>query len=198
MLEREPLGMAPSVALRRRFRLRLLVSRRSAIVLLPLLALTAATASPWTVNGRSMEPALADRSLVLVDVLGPRITGYQRGDIVVLLTPTWTRYPTPLLIKRIVGIPGDRIVVKDGVLYRNGIAATEPYLAPGTRTLVAAGELDVVVPAGSVFVMGDHRENSFDSKVFGPLPDGQIVGRAWLAVAPEGRLELPGAAAGSN
>ena len=178
--------------LRRRRRAGSLVAFLAAVALAPATLLT--IAQPWHVEGHSMEPALADGSVLLVDTLGPRFEGYHRGDIVIVPLPSTVRYPHPILVKRIVGMPGDHLRIAGGRVYVNGVRLDEPYLAPDA--LVPPGRIvDLVVPEGSVFVMGDHRENSYDSKAFGPVPEATLAGRAWLAVGPNG-LELPGAAAG--
>lgn len=178
--------------------------RRAGVLLLALVAAFSiaptigfTVAQPWHVEGHSMEPGLQDGSVLLVDAVGPRMAGYQRGDIVIVPVPPGSDYPHPILVKRIVAMAGDHVVIQNGTVRVNGIRLAEPYLRPGTVTPVGASRLDVVVPAGSVFVMGDHRENSFDSKAFGPVPTASLVGRAWLAVGPNGGIELPGAAAGT-
>jgi signal peptidase I len=167
----------------------------SALLLPVAPALAISVAEPWHVDGHSMEPALQDGSVLLVDAIGPRLAGYARGDIVVVPIPASTRYPHPILVKRIVAVGGDHVRIQGGVVSINGVVAVEPYLPPGTATPTGTDPIDLVVPAGTVFVMGDHRANSFDSKAFGPVAASSIVGRAWLAVAPGGAVELPGAAA---
>src|SRR3954453_2356452 len=164
-----------------------------AMSLPPVLAVT--VAQPWHVEGDSMEPSLRDGTVLLVDAVGPRVEGVERGDIVVLQLPSDVAYPHPLLVKRIVAVGGDHVVIEDGVVRINGHAMTEPYLLPGAHPSTTAARVEVTVPRGDVFVMGDHRENSFDSKSFGPVPLSTIVGRAWFAIAPGGRVELPGVAA---
>src|SRR4051812_30033774 len=157
----------------------------------------ASVAQPWHVQGHSMEPGIEDGSVLLVDTISPHLTGYGRGDIVVLPTPATTTYTFPILVKRIVAVAGDRVDIHDGLLRVNGSMAVEPYLLPGTLIPAATPEIELVVPEGSVFVMGDHRQNSFDSKAFGPVPIATLVGRAWFALGPQGEVELPGTAAGS-
>jgi signal peptidase I len=174
----------------------LLVSLSAGLALVPLIGLT--VAQPWHVEGRSMEPALADGSVLLVDSLGPRLTGYDRGDIVILPVPRWANYGAPLLVKRIVAVAGDHVTIQDGVVRVNGAVPSEPYLPAGTVTPVASNGLDLVVPPGDVFILGDHRGNSFDSKAFGPVPAATLLGRAWFAISPWGSMELPGAAAGAG
>lgn len=167
----------------------------SGLTLVPVAAVT--IAQPWHVVGRSMEPSLQDGSVMLVDGLGPLVTGYGRGDIVIVPVPKEQEYADPILVKRVVAVAGDHVVIRDGEVRVNGVRLAEPYLLPGTLTLTA-DPLELVVPPGAVFVMGDRRENSFDSKAFGPVPASSLVGRAWLAVTPSGSLELsPVMAAGS-
>jgi signal peptidase I len=163
---------------------------------IPSLAFT--VAQPWQVRGHSMEPSLEDGSMVFVDALGPWVGGYARGDVVIAPVPPTTQYAHPVLVKRIIALGGDRVRIERGRVSINGALMPEPYLAPGTVTLTGRAPLDVVVPAGAVFVMGDHRANSFDSTSFGPIPASSLLGRAWLAVAPGGELELPGAVAGEG
>jgi signal peptidase I len=155
----------------------------------------ASVAQPWHVQGHSMEPGIEDGSVLLVDTVSPQLTGYGRGDIVVLPTPVTTSYGYPVLVKRIVAVPGDRVDIRDGQLRVNGRIAVEPYLAPGTFIPPGSRPISMVIPPGSVFVMGDHRQSSFDSKAFGPVPITSLLGRAWFALGPTGDVELPGAAA---
>ena len=155
----------------------------------------ASVAQPWHVMGHSMEPGIEDGSVLLVDTISPHLTGYGRGDIVVLPTPSSTSYGYPVLVKRIVAVAGDRVDIASGELRVNGRIAVEPYLAVGALIPASTPAISLVVPRGDVFVMGDHRANSFDSKSFGPVPVASIVGRAWFAMGPGGDVELPGAAA---
>jgi signal peptidase I len=170
-----------------------LLSVTTGLALVPLVAFT--VAQPWHVSGRSMEPTIRDGSVLLVDAVGPMVGGYARGDVVIVMLPSTSAYPHPVLVKRIVGVAGDRVRIDDGEVLVNGSVATEPYLEPGTRTPVE-GTLDVVVPPGAVFVMGDRRSNSYDSKAFGPVAEDALAGRAWMAIEPDGAVELPGVAAG--
>jgi signal peptidase I len=91
------------------------------------------------------------------------------------------------LIKRVIGLPGDRIEARDGVVYINGQLIKEPYLPPGTVTTSLPL---TTVPAGQYFVMGDNRGNSKDSRFIGPIPGHLIVGRAFIRVWPFSGLGL--------
>jgi signal peptidase I len=101
-------------------------------------------------------------------------------------------WPTPgagpkAFVKRVVGLPGDRIAVHGGHVIRNGRLAREPFAAPcggGPECDLAA----IVVPPGHYFLMGDNRGNSDDSRYWGPVPRGQIIGRAIATYWPPGRI----------
>ena len=104
----------------------------------------------------------------------------ERGDVVVFNPPNGSDKP---YIKRIIGLPGEEITFSDGHVDINGQPLEEDYIQDRTRC-GRADTCDVVVPAGNVFVLGDHRSNSSDSRVFGPVPIENIVGKAWLSYWP--------------
>ena len=148
-------------------------------------------AQPYKVEQLSMENTLQPGQYVLVDKLTPRWATYSRGDIVVFdPPPSWADETNGVpLIKRVIGLPGDTLELRNGKVFVNGTALSEPYLfaQDGTAQPTDAapdGQTDWVVPAGELFVMGDHRENSADSRVFGPIELGLVVGRAWLRYWP--------------
>src|SRR6266511_4372752 len=113
----------------------------------------------------SMEPTLNISDRVLVEKVSYRFGEVKDGD----------------LIKRVVGTPGDRITCQQGRLYRNGRPVNEPYLAPGTTTENCT---PTTVAAGKLFVMGDNRNNSEDSRTFGPIDRSTLVGRAFVRIWP--------------
>jgi signal peptidase I len=118
----------------------------------------------------------------------------QRGDIVVFHPP----FAGPVLIKRIIGLPGDEVSVSGGHLSINGSRLVEPYLRvvrgePVPTEAFANGmpwslQRPYTVPAGSYFVMGDNRTDSGDSREFGPVPRAQLVGRAFARYWPPSRI----------
>jgi signal peptidase I len=146
-------------------------------------------AQPYQVQQQSMERTLEPTQYVLVDKLTPRWDPYKRGDIIVFNPPaTWTPDPTPF-IKRVIGLPGDRVEVRDdGLVYINGVALEDPYTyknaAGVNEPTQASDQTSWTVPAGELFVMGDHRQKSADSRVFGPIPESSVVGRAFLRYWP--------------
>ncbi len=149
-------------------------------------------AQPYKVEQRSMETTLLPGQYVLVDKLTPRWATYARGDIVVFDPPaSWAAETNGVpLIKRVIGLPGDRVELRDGAVVVNGAALAEPYLyrdVDGTRQSTEPqgdGTSRWVVPDGSLFVMGDHRQDSSDSRTFGPVEIAHVVGRGWLRYWP--------------
>jgi signal peptidase I len=147
-------------------------------------------AQPFKVQQESMENTLIPDQYVLVDKLSPRWDSYSIGDIIVFNPPaTWAQGSNVPFIKRIIGVAGDQIELRDGLVYVNGVAIDEPYIYEDDgvpqESLPAPGGADHwVVPAGELFVMGDHRQNSADSRNFGPIEVSHVVGRAWLRYWP--------------
>ena len=93
------------------------------------------------------------------------------------------------IIKRIIGLPGDTVQLKDGLVYVNGVKLNEPYIyeengVAQTTDPQAGGASEWVVPSDQLLVMGDHRENSADSRTFGPIEIRHVIGRAWLRYWP--------------
>ncbi len=158
-------------------------------------------AQPYRVQQDSMEQTLEPDQYVLVDKLTPRFDDFKRGDIVVFNPPPGAAEPNgPPYIKRVIGLPGDNVDVHDGKVFVNGTALVEPYLYEGQPTEASGGVSHWVVPAGDLFVLGDHREVSADSRIFGPIPHSSVIGRAWLRYWPLstfGVLQSPALQAGT-
>ncbi len=128
------------------------------------------------VDGFSMNPTLQNGEFVLVNRMAYRLGQPQRGDIIVFQFP---RDPTQDLIKRVIGLPGDDVKVQDGAVYVNGNRLNEPY--------IAAAPLyngDWRVPVGSLFVLGDNRNDSSDSHSWGTVPLDKVIGKAILVYWP--------------
>jgi signal peptidase I len=155
------------------------------------LVVQAFVAQPYKVQQRSMESTLFSGQYVLVDKLTPRWAPYSRGDIVVFDPPaSWAAETGGVpLIKRVIGLPGDQLELRAGKVLVNGDALPEPYVntdggAAQSTDPYPDGPSQWLVPAGDLFVMGDNRENSADSRTFGPIEIGHVVGRAWLRYWP--------------
>jgi signal peptidase I len=145
-------------------------------------------AEPRFIPSDSMVPTLLIDDRLIIEKISYRSRAPQRGDIVVFEPPQILQdrgyKKEQVFIKRVIGEPGDRLTVHDHRVIVNGQALTEPYIAEAP-----AYELpELTVPAGSIFVMGDNRNNSFDSSRWGFLPIQNIVGRAWVRFWPVDRL----------
>jgi signal peptidase I len=150
------------------------------------IGIQAFVAQPYRVQQGSMEHTLEPNQYVLVDKLTPHLGGYHRGDIVVFAAPAALadEGDTPF-IKRIVGLPGEIVrLAPDGHVYVDGNRLDESYVFDGQQTTASGGPSEWTVPPDEVFVLGDHREASADSRVFGPVPESSIIGRAWLRYWP--------------
>lgn len=133
----------------------------------------------------SMEPTLDVGDRVLVNKLSYKFHDVNRGDVVVFERPpgasTGQNGEIKDLIKRVIAVEGDTIEAKEGEVFVNGERIDENYLEPGTPT----DNLPLkTIPDGHVFVMGDNRTNSEDSRIFGPIDEDAIVGRAFIRVLP--------------
>jgi signal peptidase I len=129
------------------------------------------------VHGQSMEPTLHTDQRLVVEKISYRFHGPRHGDIVVLKSP---QQSTELLIKRVIGLPGETVEIRQGRVYINGQELDEPYLERPT----GGNWGPIIVPPLHVFVLGDNRGVSNDSRAFGVVPIENIVGRAWVSYWP--------------
>ncbi len=129
------------------------------------------------VYGQSMQPNLHSNERLVVEKLSYRFHGPRRGDVIVLHDPSGG---SELLIKRVIGLPGERVTVADGQVFIDGEALDEPYLDQETE---GSGR-SWLVPPLHVFVMGDNRQASRDSRSFGTVALDQIIGRALFRYWP--------------
>ncbi|GAA3347553.1 hypothetical protein GCM10020358_62790 [Amorphoplanes nipponensis] len=134
--------------------------------------------TPRYVPSGSMEPTVQVQDRILVDRVSFRLTGVRYGDIVEFTTPRVPGYP---VLKRVIGLPGDTIECRGGQVYRDGTALNEPYLDTPAATENCGAA--VTVPAGELFVLGDHRVVSQDSRQWGTIPvdavDGRLLTKFW-------------------
>jgi signal peptidase I len=153
-------------------------------------------AQPYQIRQQSMETTLEPDQYVLVDKLTPRFDTYKRGDIVVFNPPeAWQQENGTPYIKRVIGVGGDTVEIKDGSVFVNDIQLEEPYVfkeedgsTQPTEDPLNMGQW--VVPEGELFLMGDHRGSSADSREFGTVKLDQVIGRAWLRYWPIDTLEI--------
>jgi len=134
---------------------------------------------PLKIEGNSMAPLLSDDELIFINRLVYRIEPVQRGDVVVFWYPLDR---TKSFIKRIVALPGETVEIRQGLVYVNGNRLPEPYVPSQYEDINDFGPEQV--PSENYFVMGDHRNRSNDSRVFGPVASRLIYGRAVFAYWP--------------
>jgi signal peptidase I len=166
--------------------------------------LQAFVVKPYRIPSPSMVPTLDPGDRVLVARFLYHFTSPARGDIVVFKYPLDTR---TVFIKRVIGLPGDTISLHDGSVYVDGVRQNEPYLpkldgrpVPTEPALPVSGSTmtepwslnrPYTVPAKHYFMMGDNRTDSDDSRVWGPVPASDLIGRAFLIYWPVTRIGLP-------
>ena len=138
------------------------------------------------VEGLSMFATLDNNDYLIANKIDYRLHAPERGDIIILRPPTDNSKD---FIKRIIALPGERLLISDGIVYINGHKLDEPYLPEAWTTLNNWGGPDgMVVPPNDYFVMGDNRNRSQDSRIFGFIGRDRIDGRAWFRIWPLNHL----------
>lgn len=140
---------------------------------------------PVKVEGTSMQPRLADQERIFVNRFIYRFHEIRRGDVVVFWYP---RDQSKSFIKRVVGVPGDKVEIHAGTVYVNGAKVNEPYLNQEFQDHKSFQP--VLVPLGHYFVLGDHRNSSNDSRSWGFVPHDLIYGKAVFSYWPVSRVGL--------
>lgn len=149
---------------------------------------------PHEVNGSSMFPNFHDKEFLLTDKLSYRLRDPARGDVVIFSAPPSARCPVGLncdFIKRVVGLPGETIMVNNGHIYINGKILREPYLndsvvtspGPSSTSFLPEG-ISREIPVNSYVMLGDNRGASSDSRDWGVVTKDRIVGKAWIRYWP--------------
>ena len=146
---------------------------------------------PFYVKGASMEPNFFDKEYLIIDELSYRLRAPQRGEVIVFKYPN---NPKEYFLKRIIGLPGERVKVSEGQVtvynkeHPEGVVLDEPYLPQDLLTV--GNGLPVQLDENNYCVMGDNRQNSYDSRRFGPIDKSLIVGRAWFRGWPFNRAQI--------
>ena len=133
---------------------------------------------------------------VLVDKLSPIFSDYKRGDVIVFTPPPGFQENGADIpfIKRVIGTAGDLVEIHDDAVWVNGVKLVEPYVFEGQPTTPTTGQASWRVGPGELFVMGDHRQESQDSRAFGTIQKSTVIGRAWLRYWPISTLSFVGSA----
>lgn len=142
------------------------------------------------VDGFSMEPSLHNGEFVIVNKLAYQFSEPKHGDVIVFRYP---RDPDQEYIKRVIGLPGDRVQIINGEVYINGQLIEEPYIAAAPRY-----QSEWSVPDNSLFVLGDNRNNSSDSHNWGPVAMEYVIGRALFVYWPPESWGLIGKSLGAS
>ena len=142
-------------------------------------------AQAFRVQGTSMLPLLQDSERIIVNKFVYRFHPIERGDVVVFWYP---RDPSVSFIKRVIGLPGDTVELRNGTLYVNGRLTVESYLRPQFRD--DETRPPVQVSKGHYYVLGDHRNSSNDSRNWGEVPEKYIYGKAFFRFWPLGKAGL--------
>jgi len=145
---------------------------------------------PFYVKGASMEPNFYDHEYLIIDEISYRLREPQRGDIVVFKYPN---DPSQYFIKRVVGMPGETVEIKDGRvrIYKKegsiGYYLNESQYLSGAETY---GDKKFNIGGNEYFVLGDNRTSSMDSRIFGPIEEKLIIGRVWLRGWPVTKFRI--------
>lgn len=147
------------------------------VALLGLIGVAILGVRPGQVSGYSMEPGIDSDEYVVINALAYRLGPPKRGQIVAF---RHERSAPTVYLKRVIGVPGDRIAVTRGIVLVDGASLDEPYVRFRDRRSFAP----VVVPSGAYYVLGDNRANSDDSRAWGFVAASDLIGRAAFAVWP--------------
>jgi len=128
----------------------------------------------------SMAPTIKAGDHLMTEKIAFKIKGIERGDIVVFTPPEKVNVENEDFVKRVIGLPGETIYIKDGVVYINDQPLNEPYILEKTKR----DFYPFTIPDNCVFVMGDNRNNSYDSRYWGALPIENIIGRVVVLYYP--------------
>lgn len=137
------------------------------------------------IDGLSMFPNYHDRDVIILNKVSYVLSKPNRGDSVVLRfpgDPDHVRY-----IKRLIGLPGDTVAIRDGYVSVNGKKLNEPYIPSDVKTYPAA---DIVLGSDQYYLVGDNRDNSSDSRIWGPASMSDFIGKGFLIVWPLNRLAI--------
>jgi signal peptidase I len=154
------------------------------IALLIVIPIRAWVAQPFIVQGNSMLPNFHHGEYLIIDEFSYHFRKPERGEVVVFRYP---RQPSQFFIKRVIGLPGDNVEIKDGSVRINGSALDEIYLPP---SLATAPDARTVLGVDEYFILGDNRESSSDSRAWGNVKERFIVGRTLLRLWPLTRIEV--------
>ncbi len=154
------------------------------IVVIVVILLRSFIITPAIVDGASMEPALQDNNVILLNKLDYRLNDIKRFDVVVI---KWNKEK---IIKRVIGLPGEHVEYKDGNLYVDGFIVEENFNHGETNDFKLETIGYLTIPGDKYFVVGDNRTNSTDSRVIGLIDKEDILGKASLRIFPINKINI--------
>jgi signal peptidase I len=178
------------------------------------LVIQAFVVKPYRIPSASMEPTLGINQRILVNRIGSHLSSPHVGDIIVFHPPknysscangaqgenptgqdgaracdvAQTQSSSVTFIKRLVGLPGDRLSIRDGHVIRNGVREQDPYIVPCQGGGACSFPQTITVPRGEYYMMGDNRPDSEDSRFWGPVPKAWLIGKAFFTYWPPDRI----------
>lgn len=163
------------------------------IVLVIIIPIRFFIAQPFVVVGESMLPTFSTNEYLIVDELSYKLESPQRGQVIIFKYPYATEQngEAKYFIKRIIGLPGETVTIKNGVVkienkeHPEGFVLNEPYITSKTDT-----NMTMTLAKNQYFVMGDNRSKSFDSRAWGPLSSDYIIGKAFIRLLPPQKIAL--------
>ncbi len=161
------------------------VAKVIGVVFLSAAIIRAFVFQPFVVEGSSMERSYHNGEYLFVEKVSYKIKTPRRGDTIVFRYPRDPRYN---YIKRIVGLPGEVLQIRDGNVFVNGASLREDYIYPGQETIVDGNkdlQYEITLENKQYFVLGDNRQHSSDSREWGPLEEKHIIGRSTLVLYPQ-------------
>lgn len=136
-----------------------------------------ATVQSTVVSGSSMEPNFENGQRLIINKFIYRFDEIERGDVVIFHPPSDTNVE---YIKRVIGLPGETVEIRNRLVYINGELLSESYIPDPPLYFME----EIEIPHGHYFVLGDNRNKSDDSHVWGPVPEGNIIGKVWFSIWP--------------
>lgn len=150
---------------------------------------------PFIVVGQSMEPNFHDKEYLVIDKLSYKIRVPKRGEVIIFHPP---QSPRESYIKRIIGLPGEKVEVKSGNIYINGKLLKESYIMHDAGSAISTNDMTVQLQDNEFFVFGDNRDHSSDSREIGPIPKSNIQGKVAIILFPISNISIPKTPSYSN
>jgi len=143
---------------------------------------------PFIVVGQSMEPNFQDKEYLIIDKLSYKFRQPKRGEVIIFHPP---QSPRESYIKRVIGLPGEKVEVKDGKVYINDKLLQESYILKDGKDSIIENNLVAKLGENDFFVFGDNRNHSSDSREIGPIPKSNIQGKVAIILFPVSEIKIP-------